>query len=410
MTDSLLSGFRALDMTDERGYACGKILASLGVETIKVEKPGGDPGRHIPPVCGKGDHKTSLHWLAFNTDKRSITLNLRSERGRELFLALVRNVDFILESFAPGYLDELGLGYAVLSKVNPRIILTSITPFGQYGPYAHFKGGELIASAMSGVLATSGDPDRPPLKESPDLILYQASAGAALGTVIAHYARETSGQGQHVDTSIREVAASTRCSEQLVQWEFDKRLKERGDQRSGVHYTQMIWPCKDGYVFWSLFGGMLGASANRALSKWMDEDGMEHPLASVTDWEHFDMAAMHGRLAEFEDAIGRFFQRHTKEEIRVEGRERAINACVIDDPVDVLASPQHAARQYWTTLDYPEFAARLQYPRYFFLASETENYVQRRAPLAGQDNELIYVDELGLARSEVVRLKEAGVL
>ena len=132
MFESLLSGYRALDLTDEKGFVCGKILAALGVETIKVEPPGGDPARNIPPFLHREPEiSNSLYWLANNSNKRSITLALEPERGREIFQKLVTRCDFIIESFKPGYLDSIGLGYPALAKINPRIILTSITPFGK---------------------------------------------------------------------------------------------------------------------------------------------------------------------------------------------------------------------------------------------------------------------------------------
>ena len=191
MVDSLLSGYRALDLTDEKGFVCGKILGSMGVDVIKVESPGGDASRAISPYIGDvPDKERSLNWLAFNTDKRGITLDLNREEGKSLFLRLVRTADFIFESFAPGYLDHLGLGYASLSRINPRIVLASITPYGQKGPYSHYKGSNLTTYAMSGVMATNGDPDRAPVKEALDVSYYEAGAHAALGALIAHYHRE----------------------------------------------------------------------------------------------------------------------------------------------------------------------------------------------------------------------------
>jgi benzylsuccinate CoA-transferase BbsE subunit len=274
MADSLMSGFRALDLTDEKGFVCGKILATLGIETIKIEKPGGDPARGIPPFLHETPNpEKSLYWLAFNTDKRSITLNLDTSQGQDLFRKLVKRSDFVLESFAPGYMESLGLGYEALSRVNPKIIMTSITPFGQKGPYAHYKGSELIASAMSGVLLTNGDPGRPPVREGPDSNYFQSNAAAALGTVMAHYYRQLTGQGQQVDVSLQEVAAS-RTPSNLVVWEFDKRLiKRSGTVRTvGARSTQWIWRCKDGYVFWLFAGSRTGAPINRAISKWIDDD------------------------------------------------------------------------------------------------------------------------------------------
>jgi len=413
MADSLLSGFRALDLTDEKGSACGKILSSLGVETIKVEKPGGDPARAIPPFLNDGpDPEKSLHWLAFNTDKKSVTLNLEASQGQDLFRKLVEEADFVLESFTPGYLDSLGLGYEALARVNPRIIVTSITPFGQKGPYAKYKGSELIASAMSGVLATNGDPDRPPVREGPDSIYFRSDAAAALGTVIAHYHRQMTGEGQQVDVSLQEVAVS-RTSSNLVVWEFDKQLIKRNAtiRTVGARATQWLWQCKDGYVFWPYMGGKGGARGNRALSQWIDDDGLENPLKKVTNWEEFDFAAIsREELDVHQNAIRKFFMNHTKKEIAEEGFRRKINAAVINSPADVLENPQLRARSYWVDLEHPELGTRLTYPKHFFLCNQTENFVRQRAPLIGEDNEEIYAKEMGLSGTEITALKQAGVI
>jgi benzylsuccinate CoA-transferase BbsE subunit len=408
-----LNGFRALDLTDDKGFVCGKILAALGVETIKIEKPGGDPARFIPPFPHNVPNpEDSLYWFSFNTNKRSITLNLEASQGQDLFRRLVEKSDFVLESFPPGYMDSLGLGYEALRRVNPRIIMTSISPFGQKGPYAQYKGSELIVSAMSGVLEITGDPDRPPVIEAPNSIYFHAGAAAACGAIISHYYREITGEGQQVDVSLTEVAIS-RNTRMLMYWEFDKRLHKRSGPMSqfGVRPWRIIWPCKDGYVFWILNGGPLGAPANRALSQWIEEDGVENPLKQVANWEEFDMATVTQETSEaFTKAIGKFFLRHTKKEISEEGLKRGINACLVSNPADVLKNPQLSARNYWVDLYYPELGIKLAHPRHFFLCSETENYVRRRAPLIGEDNDEIYRKELRLSGSEIAELKEANVI
>jgi benzylsuccinate CoA-transferase BbsE subunit len=413
MAESLLSGFRALDLTDEKGFVCGKILAAFGVETIKVEKPGGDPARSVPPFLdGQQEPEKSLYWFAFNTDKRSITLNLEARQGQNLFRRLVERVDFVLESFAPGYMDSLGIGYEALRRVNPRIIVTSIAPFGQKGPYAQYKGSELIASAMSGVLVSTGDPDRPPVREGPDSIYFRSNAAAALGTVIAHYHREIGGEGQQVDVSLQEVAAS-RTSSNLVAWEFDKRLIKRDAtiRTVGARATQWLWQCKDGYVFWPYMGGKGGARGNRALSQWIDDDGLENPLNKVTNWEEFDFAAISKEeLDVHQEAIRRFFSNHTKKEIAEEGVRRGIHASPVNTPAEVLEYPQLKKRDYWVDLEHPELGIKLTYPKYFFLSNQTENFVRRRAPLIGEDNDDIYVHELGLSSTEMAAFKKAGVI
>lgn len=413
MTDGLLSGFRALDLTDEKGFVCGQILAALGVDVIKVEKPGGDSARNIPPFYhDTPDPEKSLYWFAFNTDKRSMTLNLETDRGQDLFRKLVEKADFVLESFPPGYMDGLGLGYEALSRVNQRIIVTSITHFGQKGPHSRYKGSEMVDSAMSGVLENTGYPDRPPVQEALGSIYFHAGAAAALGTLMSHYSRQISGEGQQVDVSIQEVATS-RATLLLLPWQWDKRLVKRGGSMGQIGFRpfRWIWPCKDGHIFWFFLGGPTGAPANRALSQWIDEEGMENPLRQVTSWEELDMATMSQQTHDaFQETLGKFFLKRTKKEIAEEGLKRGINAVIASDPADVLENPQLAVRSFWTDLDHPEFSITLAYPRYFFLCSETENYVRRRAPGIGQDNDEIYGKELALSSMETAALKEANVI
>jgi crotonobetainyl-CoA:carnitine CoA-transferase CaiB-like acyl-CoA transferase len=415
LADSLLSSLRALDLTDEKGFICGKILAALGVETIKVEPPGGDPGRGISPhFGGTPDINKSLNWLAYNTDKHSITLNLESERGRGIFKDLAVRSDFILESFTPGYLDSLGLGYEALSKINPRIILTSITTFGQKGPYSKFKGCSLVVSAMSGVMSTNGDPDRPPLKEGLETEYYESAAAAALGTLMAYYVRQKTGEGQQVDVSMQEIAAK-RTSSNLIMWEFDKRLIKRSGiiRTIGARSTRWIWECRDGYVFWSYMGGKPGSQGNRAISQWIDDEGMENPLHSVSNWEEFDMAAQDvskEMLDSHQKAIATLFIRHTKKEITEEGLKRGLNACVINTPADILDNPQLKARDYWVDLKSSTPGQSFRYPRFFFLSNETENFVRSAAPIPGEYNTVIYRNELRLSDQEIKDLERANVI
>jgi crotonobetainyl-CoA:carnitine CoA-transferase CaiB-like acyl-CoA transferase len=398
---------------DGKGFVCGKVLAALGVEVIKIEKPGGDPARGTPPFLhNTTDPEKSLYWFAFNTDKRSITLNLEVSQGQDLFRKLVKRADFVLESFVPGYIDSLGLGYEALRRVNPRIIMTSVTPFGQKGPYAQYKGSELIASAMGGALLTCGDPDRPPVREGPDSIYFHAGAAAALGTVIAHYYRGITGEGQQVDISLQEVTAS-RTFNNLVIWDVEKRLLKRSDgvRRIGPRTTRWIWQCKDGYIFWTLMPGQFGAAGNRALSRWIDEDGLENPLSKVTNWDEFHPATIsREQLDIYQEAIARFFMNHTVKEVVEEGLKRGINAAPVTPPTDVLENYQLKARDYWVDLEHPELGITLTYPEYFFLTNQTENFVKRRAPLIGEDNEAIYAKELRLSSTEIAELKEAGVI
>jgi crotonobetainyl-CoA:carnitine CoA-transferase CaiB-like acyl-CoA transferase len=230
--------------------------------------------------------------------------------------------------------------------------------------------------------------------------------------VLSHYHREITGEGQQVDVSQQEVAAS-RTSINQVLWQFDKILQKRnGPARIfGIRSIRWIWPCKDGNVFWRLMGAQFGAPANRALSKWIDDDGMENPLKQVENWENMDMAVMTEETQnDFEAAIARLFMNHTKKEIAEEGLKRGVNLCVLNNPADVLEHSQLKARDYWANLEYPWAERPYYYPRHFFLSSETDNYVKHLAPLIGEHNDEIYNQEMGLSSREIAELKEADVI
>jgi benzylsuccinate CoA-transferase BbsE subunit len=203
--DLPLSPYRVLDLTNEQGYFCGKILADLGADVIKVEPPEGDPGRKIGPFFKDiPDKEKSLFFLAFNTNKRSITLNIQTHDGQEIFKRLVKTSDFVIESFAPGFMDKLGLNYSALKEINSRMIMVSITPFGQTGPRKDWKGSDIVEIAMGGLSHITGSPDRPPVRVGIDQAHVVAGTQAAMGAMIAHYHREATGKGQYVDTSIQE--------------------------------------------------------------------------------------------------------------------------------------------------------------------------------------------------------------
>ena len=163
--DSLLQSLRVLDITDEKGLLAGRVLADMGADVVKVEKPGGDNARTIGPFYHNiPDKEKSLFWFAHNLNKRSITLNIETRDGQQIFKDLAAKADVVIESFQPGYLDKIGLGYDSLEDINPGIIMASITPFGQTGPYRDYAASDIVIMAMSGHLYLSGDPDRPPVR------------------------------------------------------------------------------------------------------------------------------------------------------------------------------------------------------------------------------------------------------
>jgi crotonobetainyl-CoA:carnitine CoA-transferase CaiB-like acyl-CoA transferase len=247
-------------------------------------------------------------------------------------------------------IDDLGLERLAGVTIDPATIHVSVTPFGSGGPRASWRGGELIASAMGGALRVTGEPDRPPVKEAGDACTFHADMVAAAGAMTAHYARGTHGHGQHVDVSIQQVAFSRNVNGALV-WQFDRGKLHRagGCLAYGKAKVRAIWRLADGWCFHSLMTGRLGAPANQALSDWMDEAGVQNPLRGV-DWLAYNRSTLPAATrAEWEAAIAQFFAGRTKAEVASEGLRRGINACVVNEPADVLDDPHLAARGFFDT-------------------------------------------------------------
>lgn len=413
--EAMLSPYKSLDLADYKGFLCGKILADLGADVIKIEPPGGCPSRNIGPFYRNIPHpERSLYWFAYNAGKRGITLDIETAQGEDILKKLAAKADFIIESFSPGYLDSLGLGYEALQQVNPRLIMTSITPFGQSGPYKDYKATDLVGMAMGGLMYLTGDSDRPPVRISFPQAYLHAAADAACGTLLAHYHRELTGQGQHVDVSMQQSVVWTMMNARPF-WELTgTSLKRVGPFRAGLSsgsIQRQTWSCRDGAVTFIVMGGAGGAGTNRALVEWMDEEGMADEELRGIDWDAFDMAAasreFHQRI---EEKIGRFFAAHTKEELFVEAVKRRIMLYPVSTPADIALSPQLIAREYWVEVEHAELGACISYPGAFLKSSEAPCSLRRRAPLIGEHNQEVYQQELGLSNEQLAALREASVI
>lgn len=414
-SDTMLGLCRVLDLTDEKGSLCSKILADLGADVIKIEKPGGDNSRTIGPFYkNKADSSQSLFWFAYNLNKRSITLDIEKKDGQDIFLKLVLKSDFVIESFSPGYLDNLGLGYASLSTINPRLIMTSITPFGQTGPYRNYKASDIVLMAMGGLMYITGNPDGPPLRVSIPQAFFLASSHAVSATMVAHYYRQVTGIGQQVDVSAQQSVLAE-LSNAIPLWELNQTiLKRTGSYMAGRWKgikQRLLWPCKDGYVIFYIMGGIAGARTNRNIYKWMEEEGMAPDYFHNFAWEDLDMTQQsEGMQQLMEEPIAKFFFTHTKEDLYVKGQARDITIAPVDSPQDLLSDPQLIARRFWTDIKHDELGTTIHYPGPFIKASETPCVMNRRAPLIGEHNLEIYENELGLSRQMIGSLKEAGVI
>ena len=414
--NGLLSPFRVLDLTDEFGFLCGKILGDLGADVIKIERPGGDTARNIGPFLHDQVHpEKSLYWFAFNNNKRGVTLNLESDRGRKIFGQLVAKADFVLESFTPGILDGLDLGYKALSRLNPRLVLTSITPFGQTGPYSRFNASDIEVLAMSGCMSLTGDPSRAPLRVTFPQSYQWTGSYAAMGTMIAHLQRQRTGEGQHVDVSAQ-ACLLWAFSHAHTFWDLNRHLEKRaGSFMTGRSITgakmRVFWPCKDGYLNFIIYGGEAGRKTNQALVDWMDSKGMTPEFLKKKDWKVFNIAEVtQEEIDQMEEPIGRFFQGVTKKEFLKEVISRGMLGYPVSTAREILEDPQLKARGFWQTVDHPELGTSLLYPGAFAKFSSAECPLRRRAPLIGEHNEEVYVKELGLKSAEMGQLKENGIL
>lgn len=413
-TEGLLSGYRVLDLCDERGALCGKIVGDMGADVIKIEKPGGDPSRNIGPFYGDVPHREkSLFWFAFNNNKRGITLNIETPEGRRIFGDLVKQADVVLESFDPGYLGRMGLDYEALKAINPRIVLTSITPFGQTGPYREYGGPDIVVWALGGLMNFCGDADRPPVQVSVPLAFMAASTYAAEGTMVAMYERGNSGLGQHVDVSAQATVAW--CVAELIPfWTFQRQdMKRAGGAitRTGGLTTPVVFACKDGHIGYVIQAGQPGAERNIAMAKWLDDEGFGTEYTRTKDWFRFDWGKMTpDELRQLVQPLNQLFMAHTKQELFDGATRRVISLFPVRTTKEIVESVQLKARDFWVPLYHEPLDSTILYPGPFTLLSETPVTLRRRAPLIGEHNREIYIGELHLTPEELVTLHGEGVI
>jgi len=279
------------------------------------------------------------------------TLGAEIRRDR-LDFDSISTADFLVDASGIEGLEDHGITRDQLEAWNPALVHVSVTTFGSGGARSRWRGSEFVASAMGGTLRLTGETDRPPVKEALDACTFHAEMVAAAGALAAYYERLTSGSGQHVDVSIQEVAFSRNVNGVLV-WQFDRRKLQRagGALNYGRATVRCIWRLADGWCFHSLMTGRFGAPANQALSDWIDETGLRNPMRGV-DWLRYNRSTLpQATRSDWEAAMEAFFRGRSRADIRGEGRRRGINACVVEEPGDVLADPHLAERAFWSDED-----------------------------------------------------------
>ena len=416
----MLSAYRVLDLTDEKGLLCGKTLGDLGADVIKVEPPGGDSARNIGPFYEDMPHpETSLSWFYTNLNKRGITLNLKTGEGREIFKKLVAEAQVVIESFEPGYLDSLGFGYSELEKVNPGIIMTSITPFGQEGPYSHFKATDIVGVSMGGMVRIYGEPGEAPCRISLPQFYFLGSLHAAAGTMMALYHRELTGEGQWVDVSCQEAAAKS-LMDVSSWWDLNKvNIKGTGSwvftprpEPLGNLHIRRVWECKDGHVVFVFAGGAAPGmvASSKALVELANENGMALEIKDY-DWSKWDATSVSQEEANrLMKPIADFLKTKTKTELLNEALKRSILLAPIQHIGELVQSPQLKHRGFWVDVEHPELQSTITYPGYPIKMTDFSYRPQRSAPLIGEHNEEIYMAELGLSKEDLILLRAQGVI
>ena len=410
----MLSHCRALDLTDDKGFLCGKILADLGADVIKIEKPGGDPARSIGGFWHDDpDPKKSLYWFAYNCGKRGITLDIETADGREIFRKLVKTADFVIESFPAGYMDGLGIGYSALSEIKKDIIMASITPFGPEGPYRDYKDSDIVVMGMSGTLYQTGESDGPPVHISMPQACLHAGADAAVGCMMAYHHREMSGEGQHVDVSMQQSAAWFQANA-IPTFELTGRVLQRsGAFRAGMSKDvgqRQVWQCKDGHVFFNVIGGRTGAKSLSSLVEWMGSEGMATDFLLNLDWDNFDMFIVtKEEVDSISEPVGEFFRKHTAKELLNGAVERGVSIGPLSSMKDLLNDECLKARNFWKEIEHPELGTSIIYPREFVKSTEVDCSTKFRAPLIAEHNNEVY-KEIGLSGQELLALKQMRVI
>ncbi len=367
----LLEGYTALDLTDLKGQLCGRVLADLGMEVIKVEPPCGDPVRRLGPFHGGSNGSgLSLRFAHLNANKKSVILDLQASEGQSAFRRLAARVDVILESFSPGHLDSIGLGYRELTKTNPRLIMASLSGFGQTGPKRDFACTDSVAFAMGGLMYLSGEPNLPPCKPPETQGYYFGSLMTALGVVAALYKREGTGAGDCIDVSIQESLAT---QEHNIRFYANEKqiLKRNGSQHTQVA-PAMIFPCRDGHVYlyvtrnhWKRFLQALGDYP----AEFDDPDWLNNPFRRA-------------RADIISEVVMTFTSCYSKDELTAFLQSHGIPCTPVNRPRDFMADPHIESRRFFVSVPYPGIAPVL-HPSPPFIINERRPSV-RPAPAAGQ--------------------------
>jgi len=394
-----LSGYRVLDVGGPLGLHCTKLLADMGADVLKIEPPPGDESRRVPPFKDDVPHpEKSLYFLHFNTNKRGITLDIEKPDGRAILMELACKADVVIETFRPSRAKELRLTYQDLSAGNPGLIVASITPFGQTGPWKEYKANDMAGIALGNLLYLAGEPGEPPLQPPGEIAYGMASTYGAFGIAVALYHRLEIGRGQHIDVSMHECAGHI-AGYFIPTYGYTGAKPGRASRKGEETDLYDPYPTKNGYA--RIF--IIPVEQWRRLVDWIGRP----PSISGPEFGKMSYRRQHPDIVT--KAISEFCMRHTKEELYDEGQKRRIAVTPINTAGEFIECPQTKAREIFVEMEHPVIGKYLQFgpvPRLM----ETPGGIYRPAPLLGEHNKEIYVGELGMSNDDLVALRAEGVI
>jgi len=405
---SALEGVTVLELASRCTRYAGKLFADMGADVILIEPPGGSVLRKEPPcIDDQPGADRSLSFAYYNTSKRGVTLDLDSLSGRQLFLELVARASLVLEGEKPGVMESRGLGYSKLNAVNQALILTSVTPFGQSGPYAGFECEDLVAMALGGFMYLSGYPDSEPIRAYGDQAYLAAGMYAAVASMLALTNAEISGVGDHVDVSMQECVVM--AMETAVQYfDLEKTIRKRfgAEQRfagSGV------FACKDGYIYMMAAG--IGANKFWSYSlQWLIDEGVPGVERLLGDrWQDIDFVKSNEAKQIFAEVFGPWAKQMTKADLYHRGQQHHVPLAPVNTPRDIVSSRQLAHRRYFVEVLHLQSGERLRMPGAPYQLSRTPWRIRRPAPTLGEHNGEV-LGQLGRGDLDLQELRAAGVI
>jgi len=391
-----LDGMRVLDMTQyEAGTSCTQMLAWLGADVVKVESPRGDPGRGVTRDPGS----VAQYFLNYNSNKRSIVLDLKSEKGRELFLGLVPHYDVFVENYGPGTIEALNIGYDVLSAINPGIIYGRIKGFGLSGPYSEYNCYDWVAQAAAGAFSVTGPADGPPMMPGPTVGDSGTGMQMAIAILAAYLQRQRTGRGQHIEISMQEAVTAFMRTQGLGGWGKTPAPRTGGTRGSA---TTGVYACAPGGPNDYIFIMCVTTGQWDALCVGMERDDL------AADPRFADGASRVQHSEALAAEIEVWTRQHTKHEaMRLLAAAGAPCSAVLDT-AELFSDPHLAARGFIQHLQH-EQAGEVQVMRNPVRMSECE-VPMRAAPVLGAHTDDVLAADLGLSAETLTALREAHVI